>query len=252
MISSNSFQPNTMYGLYLADIEPHPSGKWAVSLADYPNRTYPSFITGASTLYPSNVIDKLAAKLFYWVERNQSTFFLDDVLVAGILAEQLGIARAPMLGIEDCSYTDLFSRTIISECSNVRRIYVWSKFILTRLGETTLNIDRLIEKTIYLKWHGDFKHMRNGTAVLSLTPFDQSVRTIFSFYHTHLPLMVLFILLTLFISVFIPKLLVYRASSTNQCSSSTGSTSSMLLAPVSGKRFDNNRLLLFNNSTSSK
>ena len=245
MITTNSFRPNTMYGLYLTDIEPHPSGKWAVSLADYPNRTYPSFITGASTLYPSNVIDKLIEKLFYWVEQNQSTFFLDDVLIAGILAEQLGIARAPMLGIEDCSYTDLFSRTIISECNNVRRIYVWSKFILTRLGETTLNIDRLIKKTIYLKWHGDFKHMRNGTAILPVTSFDQSVRTLFSYSHSYLPFIVLFILL-LFIFIFIPKILVYGQSSTHQCLTSAGSTSSMLLAPV--KRFDNNRLLLFHNS----
>jgi len=173
MISNSSFNSNTLYGLYLTDIEPHPSGKWAVSLTDYPNRTYPSFITGASTLYPSLIINKIVQRIFDLVEENKSILFLDDVLISGIIAEQLGIQRAPMFGIEDCSYTDLFSRLIISECSNVRRIYVWSKSILSRLGQNTYEIDRLISKTTYIKGDGNFKHMRNGTAIIRSWRFNK-------------------------------------------------------------------------------
>ena len=66
---------NTIYGLYLKDIEPHPSGKWAVSLEDYPNQTYPAFITGASTLYPSSVVSKIVGELFQLTDQNKPMLF---------------------------------------------------------------------------------------------------------------------------------------------------------------------------------
>jgi len=235
MISKNSFNFNTIYGLYLADIEPHPSGKWAVSLTDYPNQTYPTFIIGASTLYPSLIINKLIERIFYLVEQNKPIFFLDDVLITGIIAEQLGIQRAPMLGIEDCSYTDLFSRVIITECNNLRRLYVWSKFILSRIRQNTYEIDRLINKTTYTKWRGDFKYMRNGTAIIQSDKFDKSILIILTGYHPRISFIVLFIILFVFISIFIPKLISIRQS-TNKLplvsSTSSGSTSLRLLTPV--------------------
>jgi hypothetical protein len=235
MISLNSFNSNTLYGLYLTDIEPHPSGKWAVSLIDYPNRTFPSFITGASTLYPSLIVNNLVQKIFHLVDENKSIFFLDDVLIAGIIAEQLGIQRAAMFGIEDCSYTDLFFRTIISECNNVRRTYVWSKFILSRIGQNTYEMDRLISRTSYIKWHGNFKHMRNGTAIIQSNRFDKSILMILSGYHPRISFLLLFIILFVFISIFIPKLISSRQSTSKlplTSSISSGTNSLRLLAPI--------------------
>jgi hypothetical protein len=235
MISNNSFNLNTLYGLYLTDIEPHPSGKWAVSLTDYPNRTFPSFITGASTLYPSLIVNNLVQKIFHLVDENKSIFFLDDVLIAGIIAEQLGIQRAAMFGIEDCSCTDLFSRTIISECNNVRRTYVWSKFILSRIGQNTYEMDRLISRTSYIKWHGNFKHMRNGTAIIQSNRFDKSILMILSGYHPRISFLLLFIILFVFISIFIPKLISSRQSTSQlplTSSISSGTNSLRLLAPI--------------------
>jgi hypothetical protein len=237
MISNNSFHSNTLYGLYLTDIEPHPSGKWAVSLTDYINRTFPSFITGASTLYPSLIVNKLVDKIFQFVEEDKSIFFLDDVLITGIIADQIGVQRATMSGIEDCSYTNLFLRTIISECNNVRRTYVWSKFILSRIGQNTYEIDRLISRTIYTKWQGNFKYMRNGTAIIQTNRFDQSILIILSDYHTKISFLVLFIILFVFISIFIPKLITNRQSMTSSklpltSSGSTGTNSLRLLAPI--------------------
>jgi len=236
MIYLNSFNSNTLYGLYLTDIEPHPSGKWAVSLIDYPNRTFPSFITGASTLYPSLIINNLVEKIFQLVDENKSIFFLDDVLIAGIIAEQLGIQRSAMFGIEDCSYTNLFSRTIISECNNLRRTFVWLKFILSRIGQNTYEIDRLISKTTYIKWRGDFKHMRNGTAIIQSNRFDKSILIILSSYHPKISFMVLFIILFVFISILIPKLISSRQSTSSKLpltsSISSGSNSLRLLAPI--------------------
>lgn len=235
MISTRSLNSNTMYGLYLNDIEPHPSGKWAVSLADYPHRTYPAFITGASTLYPTALISRLVERIFQLVERQQPIFFLDDVLIAGIIAEELGIRRAPMFGIEDCSFTDLFSRIIISECSNTRRVYVWSKFLVTRHGQPTLDIDRLIESTTYLKWRGDFKQTRNGTPILSDRALVKSPLFIAWNDHLNLSLLVLVLLFLLLLFIFLRKLISHRPSSSTKLPvilTSTGSTSSMLLAPV--------------------
>ena len=213
MIAKESFNSNTLYGLYLTDIEPHPAGKWAVSLTDYPNRTFPSFITGASTLYPSKILPKLVNQIFHLVEENQLIFFLDDVLITGLIADQMGIERAPLTGIEDCSYTDLFSRTIISECSNLRRTYVWLKFLFSRLGQPSLDIDRLIlSRTKYIKWQGNFQSMRNGTAILPTHRFDSTILMIVFDYHPNLSLILLFILLFVFISIFIPKIISSRQS----------------------------------------
>ena len=239
MITRGSFNTRTLYGLYLADIEPHPSGKWAVSLEDFPNRTYPAFITGASTLYPSGVIPPIVDRLFQMIDRNQSIFFLDDVLISGVIAEQLGIARAPMAGIEDCSYTDLFTRTIISECSHVRRIYVWSKFILTRIGQSTAEIDHLIDTTTtYVKWQGNFKQMRNGTALVSIDPtsaFDRTLLLLLANVHSRIAVTILFTLAIVLLVIFLPKAACCRSSSAAKVSlhsKPSRPTSSMLLAPV--------------------
>jgi len=207
MISINSFQLNTLYGLYLKDIEPHPSGKWAVSLEDYPNRTYPEFITGASTLYPSLIINNILEELFSIINQNKSIFFLDDVLISGIIAQKLNIKRASLFGIEDCSYTDLISRLIISECNNIRRIYVWSKFILSRTRQNTLEIDRLIQTTTYIKWHGDFKQTRNGTAIISTNKINILNNSI------------LFIIIFGILIIFISKNISYRQSISSKTSS---------------------------------
>ena len=138
MFAKNAFRSNTLYGLHFKDIEPHPSGKWAVSLEDYPNETYPEFITGASTLYPSVTISRIVQQLFHMIHENKPILFLDDVLITGIIAEQLDIPRASLSGIEDCSYTDLLSRTIINEFKNTRRIYVLSKVFLARTVHNTI------------------------------------------------------------------------------------------------------------------
>ena len=213
IIGQNQLHPNTLYGLCLADTEPHPAGKWAVSLTDYPNRTFPAFITGASTLYPSGLVHQLVDQIFRSVDDNQLILFLDDVLITGIIAEQIGIARATLSGIEDCSYTDLFSRTIISECSNLRRAYVWLKFIFSRLGQSSSEIDGLItSRTNYIKWQGNFQSMRNGTAILPASRFDSRISMILFDYHPNLSLMALFILLFVFISLFIPKFIASRQS----------------------------------------
>lgn len=233
MVANQTFNTRTIYGLYLPDIEPHPSGKWAVSLADYPNRTYPTFIIGASTLYPAQVVPRLAQGVFHLVEQNQPIFFLDDVLFTGIIAEQLGIERAPMSGIEDCSYTDLFSRLVITECSNLRRLYVWSRFLLSRLGQATHEIDRLINQTSYTKWRGDFVQMRNGTAIVPAQHIDRSLIRIISGYHPKI-FLALFILFA-FVSIFTPKLIPIRHSSSKLPSvsaTSHGPNASRLLAPI--------------------
>jgi hypothetical protein len=228
MIDKNSFQSNTLYGLYLKDIEPHPSGKWAVSLEDYPNRTYPEFITGASTLYPSLIISKIVQELFYMIDQNKSILFLDDVLITGIIAEQLNIQRAPLAGIEDCSYTDLLSCTIISECKNIRRIYVWSKFVLSRIGQNTFEIDRLIQTTTYIKWRGDFKQTRNGTAIIStdtMNIFDNSILT-----YSRIFMIIVCILMLTISFIFIRKILFLRQSSFHSMPMKT--TSTMLFPAV--------------------
>jgi len=160
---------------------------------------------------------------------------LDDVLIAGIIAEQLNIQRAPMFGIEDCSYTDLFSRTIISECNNVRRTYVWSKFILSRIGQNTYEMDRLIKRTTYIKWRGDFKHMRNGTAIIPVNKFDKLILIIVSGYHPKISFIILFILLFVFISIFIPKVISPRQPTSKlplTSSTSSRSNSLRLLAAI--------------------
>lgn len=202
MISKKTFQLNTIYGLHLKNIEPHPTGKWAVSLKDYPNETYPEFITGASTLYPSIILDKILYELFDMINQNKSIFFLDDVLISGIIANKLNIQRASLFGIEDCSYTDLPSRMIISECNHNRRAYVWSKFILSRLGQNTFEIDRLIQTTTNcIKWNKDFKQTRNGTAIIS-SNFIQNSYLKFGF-----------LLIFIIIFIFIFKIFSFRQSS---------------------------------------
>jgi len=220
MISKNSFQSNTLYGLYLKDIEPHPTGKWAVSLEDYPNRTYPEFLIGASILYPSLIINKIVQKFFSIINQNQSILFLDDVFISGIIAEQLGIQRASLIGIEDCSYTDLLSCIIISECNNIRRRYIWSKFILSRIGKNTLEIDRLIQTTTYIKWRGDFKQTRNGTAIISTNPMNNSILIFITNSYSRILFLIIFVIIYILIS----KMIWYRQSSFNSISSKTTST----------------------------
>ena len=240
MITRGTFDTRTLYGLYLADIEPHPSGKWAVSLEDFPNRTYPAFVTGASTLYPSGVIPPIVDRLFQMIDRNQSIFFLDDVLISGVIAEQLAIGRAPMAGIDDCSCTNLFTRTIISECSHVRRIYVWSKFILTRIGQSTAEIDHLIDTTTtYVKWQGNFKQMRNGTAlVLAVDPmstFNRTLSLVLADVHSRIAVITLFTIVIVLLVIFLPKAACCRSPSAAKVSlhsKPSRATSSMLLAPV--------------------
>jgi len=227
-ISMGSYRTDGIYGLYLRDIEPHPSGKWAVSLKDFPNRTYPTFIIGASTLYSSKLIRPIVEELDRMVDRNESIFFLDDVLFTGIIPEKLGFHRGSMPNIDVCSDTDLFHRIVISECNAARRIYVWSKFILQRNGMNTLPVDQLIETTIFIPWKGDFKQMRNGTAIVG--------RTTRKLFIIHLLFALVVLLLLMFILV--PKIVF----STRQISSTsphppvvivqtnlTKNTSSMLL-----------------------
>lgn len=232
MFAKNSFQSNTLYGLHLKDVEPHPSGKWAVSLEDYPNETYPEFITGASTLYPSMIISSMVGQLFRMVHQNKPILFLDDVLISGIVAEQLGILRAPLSGIEDCSCTDLLSRTIISECTSIRRTYVWSKFALARIEQNTFEIDRLIQTTTYIKWNGNFTHTRNGTAILSTTErniSDGSFRILIINTHPISLLIILCILMCILNCFYIRrKLLSLRQAS--MCSSTTIKSNSALLS----------------------
>jgi hypothetical protein len=233
MIVKNTFQSNTLYGLYLKDIEPHPSGKWAVSLENYPNRTYPEFITGASTLYPSLIISKIIRELFQMIEQNKPILFLDDVLITGIIAEQLNIQRAPLSGIEDCSYTDLISCTIISECKNVRRIYVWSKFILSRIGQNTFDMDRLIQTTTYIKWRGDFKQTRNGTAIIStdtMNIFENSILIFIVSSYSRILMIILCVLMLAIGFIFIRKILCLRQSSYHSMPLKT--TSTMLFPAV--------------------
>lgn len=202
MFTTNTFQANTMYGLFLPNIEPHPTGRWAVSLRDYPNDTYPDFLIGASILYPTNILPHVVERIFDLVERNQPILFLDDVLITGIIAQQLRIQRAPLPGIEDCSYTDLYSRTLINECSNIRRTYVWSKYILKRIHRDTQEIDQLIDtKTIYTKWNPNFKHMRNGTAIIRLNQYDRSILILLSNSQSKIFFILIFILLFLLISM---------------------------------------------------
>jgi len=178
----------------------------------------------------------LKKKIFQLVEENRSIFFLDDVLIAGIIAEQIGIQRDAMFGIEDCSYTNLFSRTIISECNNLRRTYVWLKFILSRIGQNTYEIDRLISKTTYIKWRGDFKYMRNGSAIIQSNSFDKSILIILSNYYPKIIFVVSFIILLVFISILIPKLISSKQSTSSKLSLTTsissGSNSLRLLAPI--------------------
>jgi hypothetical protein len=187
-----------------------------VSLEDYPNQTYPAFITGASTLYPSLIIQKIVQELFSMINQNQSILFLDDVLIAGIIAEQLGIQRGPMFGIEDCSYTDLLSRIVISECNNIRRIYVWSKFVLSRIGQDHSEIDRLIQTTTYNKWQGDFKQTRNGTAVIStntMNIFENSIRINITNSYSRILIVGLCMIILGIIFIFITKIISFRQSS---------------------------------------
>ena len=231
MFANNSFQSNTLYGLHLKDVEPHPSGKWAVSLEDYPNQTYPEFITGASTLYPSLIISGMVRQLFQMIHQNKPILFLDDVLISGLVAEQLGILRAPLSGIEDCSYTDLLSRTIISECKSIRRTYVWSKFILSRIGQDTFEIDRLIQTTTYIKWSGDFTHTRNGTAIISTTTRDisyGSFRIIVINTHPVILMIILCILMFTLSCFYIRRKLLSLRQSSMHSSMITKSNSALL------------------------
>lgn len=192
-ISNMTFRTDGIYGLYLENIEPHPSGKWAVSLKDFPNRTYPTFIIGASTIYGSKLIRPIVEELDRMVDRNESIFFLDDVLFTGIIPEKLGFHRGPMPGVEVCSHTDLYSINVISECNAARRIYVWSKFVLRRNGISTSTIDQLIETTIFVPWKGDFKQTRNGTAII--LPTTRRVFIIHAFFVLIVILLIIFVLL---------------------------------------------------------
>lgn len=225
MFTTNSFQADTMYGLFLPNIEPHPSGRWAVSLRDFPNATYPDFLIGASILYPTNVLPKIVDKVFELVEQNQPILFLDDVFVTGIIAQQLQLKRAPLIGIQDCSYTDLYSCTLINECSTVRRTYVWSKYVLKRIHKNADIIDHLINSTtIYNKWNPNFKQMRNGTAIIQLNQYDRS-KFVF---------ILIFILLFLVISIcFLRK----------QSTSSTSIDRQLLIAPSTSPPMKSSRLL---------
>ncbi|UJR18816.1 hypothetical protein I4U23_021943 [Adineta vaga] len=132
---------NKIRGLYIPPVRPHPIGKWAISLEDYPNVTYPAYITGASALYPSNLIPNLVSEMFRIVELNVPIIFLDDLFVTAIVAENIGIKRANMNGIKYCSHTDLLRNVLINHCDNDRRTLVWRKFLLARVGQDTSHID---------------------------------------------------------------------------------------------------------------
>ena len=221
IIRRGNLRNDTLYGFHFKDIEPHPSGKWAVSLADYANKTYPEFITGAFTLYPVELVSRIVEKIFSLAEQGRQTFFLDDVMITGLIAEQIGVSRASMPGINECYYTDLFNSTIINECTHTRRVYVWIKFLIRRLGESTTAIDRLINTTIHPRWDGNFKHLRDGTPIIKPSRSEKIIQKISSFFYSCYYWLFMIIVFFLIIFVFLPKLM----NSQHKIDSSQGSDS---------------------------
>lgn len=137
-----------------------------------------------------------------------------------------------MLGIDICSETDLLPRIVIGDCNKIRRTYIWTKFILSRMGYNTDRIDRLISKTTYTKWVGNFKQMGNGTTFIQKHKFNHSILSILTGYHPKISLLLLFILLFLFISIFIPKLITLKQSTSTLPLASCRSNSARLLTPI--------------------
>ncbi|CAF1143203.1 unnamed protein product, partial [Didymodactylos carnosus] len=76
--------------LYRAE-KPHRKGKWAVSLNDYPQDFYPTFLAGGLCIFEMKYVHKIYKAATN--NANLPALFIDDVYITGIIAEQLKIER---------------------------------------------------------------------------------------------------------------------------------------------------------------
>ncbi|KAH8285988.1 hypothetical protein KR054_000486 [Drosophila jambulina] len=65
--------------------------KWRVTYKEYPHRFYPHYCPGMAIVYASDVVHRL-----YNAAQKAKYFWVDDVLVTGILAEETGIKITPL------------------------------------------------------------------------------------------------------------------------------------------------------------
>lgn len=65
--------------------------KWRVSFSEYPHKTYPPYCPGWAILYSPDVVFKL-----YREAQRAEYFWIDDVLVTGILAQRAQIEHTPV------------------------------------------------------------------------------------------------------------------------------------------------------------
>lgn len=67
--------------------------KWRVSYAEFPARQYPAYCSGWAVMYSPDVALRLYREVQLWA-RGSPYFWVDDVLVTGILAARLGLTHA--------------------------------------------------------------------------------------------------------------------------------------------------------------
>ena len=80
---------------------------------------------------------------------------------------------------------------------------------ITDSRQSTFDIDRLIQTTPHIKWRGDFKQTRNGTAIITSTDtmniFDNSILIIVSSPYTRILMIVVCILILAIMLYFYTK-----------------------------------------------
>uniref|UniRef100_A0A6A7G1G8 Hexosyltransferase n=2 Tax=Hirondellea gigas TaxID=1518452 RepID=A0A6A7G1G8_9CRUS len=81
---------NQMLGLIQVEQSPLRSNasKWMVTEEEFSGKTYPSFLSGWCYIAPKETIQRIVS-----VAHKFPYFWIDDVLVTGIIAEELGIER---------------------------------------------------------------------------------------------------------------------------------------------------------------
>ena len=88
---TTSVSDNVMYGLVWKGSVPDrsPKSKYYVSYSDYHRKTYPDYLSGPAYLVPA----KFAGKIVNSTLEHSITTITDDVLLTGIVADQLRIPR---------------------------------------------------------------------------------------------------------------------------------------------------------------
>ncbi|KAJ8942679.1 hypothetical protein NQ314_010001 [Rhamnusium bicolor] len=119
-------------------------GKWKASLVDYPENNYPTHCSGFAILYPQDVL-----YLLYSKAQRTKFFWIDDVLVTGILAknsnishiglENLVLSRKDIHNIVDLSFTNINKPFLFGDINlNEHQIRSLWAFVINHTSEASI------------------------------------------------------------------------------------------------------------------